>query len=146
MLRNRHIAAIATFPNRENVPYDAAVPRTFGPLSPDHNYPTRRSPCKQRDTILAMPLSRRGKRKRAVRQKLKGQWIHVKLEKRIVAALKRENQARGGRQKRQIIEEALTCYLRLKISPATNGNRALEVQLRPNGYNNYCRNYSRIVE
>ena len=74
------------------------------------------------------------------------QWIHVKLEKRIVAALKRENQARGGRQQRQIIEEALTCYLGLKISLATNGNRALEGQPRPHGYNNYCRNYSRIVE
>jgi hypothetical protein len=40
--------------------------------------------------------------------------LHVKLDKRILAALKKESEARGGRQEHRITEEALALYLGLK--------------------------------
>jgi hypothetical protein len=44
------------------------------------------------------------------------QWLHVKLDKRIHEALKRESEARGGSQERRIREEALAIYFGLKKS------------------------------
>ncbi|HYZ71445.1 MAG TPA: hypothetical protein VE641_00090 [Chthoniobacterales bacterium] len=39
--------------------------------------------------------------------------FHIKLDKRILAALKRESAARGGGQERRITEEALIYHLGL---------------------------------
>jgi hypothetical protein len=69
--------------------------------------------------------------------------LHVKLNRRIFAALKRESEARGGRQEQRITEEALTVYLGLKVLLQTNG--FAELPLTANGIGNSYK-YSRIVE
>jgi hypothetical protein len=43
------------------------------------------------------------------------QDLRVKLDRRVLEALKRESEARGGRQEHRITEEALTVYLGLKV-------------------------------
>jgi hypothetical protein len=68
-----------------------------------------------------MALSKGGKWNSSGQMKAGFQWLHVKLDKRILAALKRESEARGGSQERRITEEALAIYFGLKGSAQTNG-------------------------
>jgi hypothetical protein len=69
--------------------------------------------------------------------------LHIKLDGRILEALKRESEARGGHQERRITEEALTAYLGLKALPQTYGFAGLsETANRPG--NSY--KYSRFIE
>jgi len=84
-----------------------------------------------------------GKRNGSERARKDAQGLHIKLDRRILAALKRESAARGGHQERRITEEALTAYLGLKVLSQTNGFAGLPLTAtRPtNGYK-----YSRIVE
>jgi hypothetical protein len=84
-----------------------------------------------------------GKRNGSERTKTEAQALHIKLDGRILAALKRESEARGGDQERRITEEALTAYLGLKVLSQTNGFAGLpQTATRvSNGYK-----YSRIVE
>jgi hypothetical protein len=49
------------------------------------------------------------------------QSLHLKLDQHILAALKRESEARGGRQERRIAEEALILYFGLKSLLRGNG-------------------------
>jgi hypothetical protein len=49
------------------------------------------------------------------------QWLHVKLDKQLLDALKRESEARGGSQERRITEEALAVYFGLRGSAQANG-------------------------
>jgi hypothetical protein len=87
--------------------------------------------------------AKHGKRNGSERTKADTQALHIKLDRRILAALKRESEARGGRQERRITEEALTVYLGLKVLSQTNGFAGLpRIATRAsNGYK-----YSRIVE
>ena len=84
-----------------------------------------------------------GKQNGSERAKKDAQALRIKLDRRILAALKRESKARGGHQERRITEEALTAYLGLKVLSQTNGFAGLPLTAtRPsNGYK-----YSRIVE
>jgi hypothetical protein len=69
--------------------------------------------------------------------------LHVKLDKRILAALKQESDARGGQQEHRITEEALTLYLGLKTILAQNYAPGLiKTGINPGD----SRMYSRIVE
>jgi hypothetical protein len=80
------------------------------------------------------------KRNRSEREK---QNLRVKLDRRVVEALKRESEARGGRQEHRITEEALTVYLGLKFLLQKHGFAGLpEPATR---VDNHYR-YSRIVE
>jgi hypothetical protein len=67
-----------------------------------------------------MSLSKNGKWNSSAQEKTGFQWLHVKLDKRILAALKRESEARGGSQEPRITEEALAIYFRLKGVAQTN--------------------------
>ena len=69
--------------------------------------------------------------------------LHVKLDKRILAALKKESEARGGRQEHRITEEALALYLGLKTILGQNYFPGL-LQAAINTGDR--RRYSRIVE
>ena len=69
--------------------------------------------------------------------------LHVKLDERILAALKQESEARGGRQEHRITEEALALYLGLKAILGQNYFPGW-VQAAINTGDN--RRYSRIVE
>lgn len=92
---------------------------------------------------IAMMSSKGGKRNGSEQAKENLQGLHVKLDRRILAALKRESEARGGRQEQRITEEALTVYLGLKVLPQTNGfTGSPEIAARRG--NTY--KYSRIVE
>jgi hypothetical protein len=84
-----------------------------------------------------------GKRNGSERTKTDAQALHIKLDRRILAALKRESEARGGHQERRITEEALIAYLGRKVLSQTNGFAGLpQIATRvSNGYK-----YSRIVE
>jgi hypothetical protein len=69
--------------------------------------------------------------------------LHVKLDKRILAALKQESEARGGRQEHRITEEALTLYLGLKtILGQSNVPGLIKTAINSRD----SRKYSRIVE
>jgi hypothetical protein len=68
-----------------------------------------------------MSLSKGGKWNNSRRSKAGLQWLHVKLDKRVLEALKRESNARGGSQERRITEEALVIYFGLRGSTQTNG-------------------------
>jgi len=84
-----------------------------------------------------------GKRNGSERAKTDAQALRIKLDRRILAALKRESKARGGHQERRITEEALTAYLGLKAESQANGFAGLpETAIwTTNSYK-----YSRIVE
>jgi hypothetical protein len=84
-----------------------------------------------------------GKRNGSARAKTDAKALHIKLDRRILAALKRESEARGGHQERRITEEALTAYLGLKMLSQPNGFAGLPLTATraSNGYK-----YSRIVE
>lgn len=69
--------------------------------------------------------------------------LHVKLDKRILAALKQESEARGGRQEHRITEEALALYLGLK---AILGQSYFPGLLQAATNTGDSRRYSRIVE
>jgi hypothetical protein len=69
--------------------------------------------------------------------------LRVKLDKRILAALKQESDARGGQQEHRITEEALTLYLGLKTILAQNYAPDL-IKTAINTIDS--RKYSRIVE
>jgi hypothetical protein len=84
-----------------------------------------------------------GKRNGFERAKTGAQALHIKLDRRILAALKRESEARGGHQERRITEEALTAYLGLKVLWQTNGFGGLP-QIATRASNGY--KYSRIIE
>jgi hypothetical protein len=87
--------------------------------------------------------SKDGKRNQSGRRKANFQGLHVKLDRRVIDALKRESEARGGRQEHRITEEALTIYLGLKALLQSNGFAGLpEVAVRA-GNNYKC---SRVVE
>jgi hypothetical protein len=87
--------------------------------------------------------AKHGKRNGSERTKADTQALHIKLDRRILAALKRESEARGGRQERRITEEALTVYLGLKVLSQTNGFAGLpQIATRAS----YGYKYSRIVE
>jgi hypothetical protein len=82
-----------------------------------------------------------GKRNGSERAKADGQALHIKLDRRILAALKRESEARGGHQEQRITEEALTAYLGLRVLSQTNGFAGLPEARPSSSYK-----YSRIVE
>jgi hypothetical protein len=83
------------------------------------------------------------KRNGSERAKIDAQALHIKIDRRILAALKQESKARGGHQERRITEEALTAYLGLKVLLQTNGFAGLpETAIRTT--NSY--KHSRIVE
>jgi hypothetical protein len=84
-----------------------------------------------------------GKRNGSERAKTDAQALRIKLDRRILAALKRESKARGGHQERRITEEALTAYLGLKVLSQTNGFAGFPGTATPTT-NSY--KYSRIVE
>jgi hypothetical protein len=87
--------------------------------------------------------AKHGKRNGSERTKTDTQALHIKLDRRILAALKRESEARGGHQERRITEEALTAYLGLKVLSQTNGFAGLpQIATRAS----YGYKYSRIVE
>jgi hypothetical protein len=69
--------------------------------------------------------------------------LHVKLDKRILAALKQESEARGGRQEHRITEEALTLYLGLKT---ILGQTYVPGSIKTAINSRDSRKYSRIVE
>jgi hypothetical protein len=69
--------------------------------------------------------------------------LHVKLDKRILAALKQESEARGGRQEHRITEEALALYLGPKTILGQNYFPDLIKTAINSGDS---RKYSRIVE
>jgi hypothetical protein len=71
------------------------------------------------------------------------QWLHVKLDKRIHEALKRESEAQGGSQERRITEEALAIYFGLKRSAQATGAPGPLTML---GYLRDSQARSRIVE
>jgi len=71
------------------------------------------------------------------------QDLRIKLDRRIVEALKRESEARGGRQEHRITEEALTVYLDLKVLLQKHGFAGLPEPATRAG-SHY--KYSRIVE
>jgi len=68
-----------------------------------------------------MSLSKGGQWNNSRQMKAGFQWLHVKLDKRIHEALKRESEARGGSQERRITEEALAIYFGLKRSAQATG-------------------------
>jgi hypothetical protein len=68
-----------------------------------------------------MSLSKDGKWNNSRQTKGGFQWLHVKLDKRVLEALKRESEARGGSQERRITEEALGIYFGLRGSAQANG-------------------------
>jgi hypothetical protein len=71
------------------------------------------------------------------------QSLHIKLDKRILAALKRESKARGGQQEHRITEEALALYFGLK---SVLGRTGLTGSSGSGGNAGSLRKYSRIVE
>jgi len=81
-----------------------------------------------------------GKRNGSERAKTDAQALRIKLDRRILAALKRESEARGGHQERRITEEALTAYLGLRVLSQAIGF-AGSPETRTSSYK-----YSRIVE
>jgi hypothetical protein len=68
-----------------------------------------------------MSLSKGGKWNDSRQTKGGFQWLHVRLDKRLLDALKRESEARGGSQERRITEEALAVYFGLRGSAQANG-------------------------
>jgi hypothetical protein len=89
-------------------------------------------------------MSSKGGKQNASNQTNQSQGLHIdELDPRILAALQRESDARGGRQERRILEEALTVYLGLKALLQANGLAGLaEAMSSAKGYPRY----SRIVE
>jgi hypothetical protein len=71
------------------------------------------------------------------------QDLRIRLDRRIVEALKRESEARGGRQEHRITEEALTVYLGLKALLQKHGFAGLPESATRVGSH---QKYSRIVE
>ena len=69
--------------------------------------------------------------------------FHIKLDKRILSALKRESAARGGGQERRITEEALILHLGLRSVLRGTGFAGMSGNARDAGH---VRKYSRIVE
>ena len=90
-----------------------------------------------------MSLSKAGKWSNSEGGKANFQWLHVKLDKRILAALKRESEARGGSQEPRITEEALAIYFRLKGVAQPN---EVSGPLTMNGCVRGSQKRSRIVE
>jgi hypothetical protein len=90
-----------------------------------------------------MSLSKGGQWNNSRQMKADFQWLHVKLDKRIHEALKRESEARGGSQERRITEEALAIYFGLKRSAQANGAPGPITML---GYLRDSQARSRIVE
>jgi hypothetical protein len=77
------------------------------------------------------------------RPRTKAEALNLKLDRRILAALRRESAARGGHQEERITEEALIAYLGLKALSQTNGFAAFpETAARTTS----SYKYSRIVE
>jgi hypothetical protein len=70
-----------------------------------------------------MSLPKGGKCNNSRQSKARFRWLHVKLDKRVLEALKRESNARGGSQERRITEEALVIYFGLRGSARTNGTQ-----------------------
>jgi hypothetical protein len=93
--------------------------------------------------ISIMSLSKNGKHNSSDQLKSGFQWLHVKLNRRIVAALKRESEARGGSQEPRITEEALAIYFRLKGVAQMNGDPG---PMTTAGYLRSSQKSSRIVE
>ena len=93
--------------------------------------------------ISIMSLSKGGKWNNSEEVKANFQWLHVKVDKRILAELKRESEARGGSQERRITEEALAIYFRLKGLVRRNG---VSGPLTVAGYMRDSQKRSRIVE
>jgi len=88
-------------------------------------------------------MSSKGGKRNASSQRNQSQGLHIELDPRILAALQRESDARGGRQERRILEEALTVYLGLKVLLQANGLASLaEAVSSVKGYPRY----SRMVE
>ena len=69
------------------------------------------------------------------------QPVQIKLDPRIVEALKQESDARGGHQERRILEEALSFYLGLTKAGQTKANEGVS-----KGAVSFAPKYSRIVE
>ena len=69
--------------------------------------------------------------------------FHIKLDKRILSALKRESAARGGGQERRIMEEALILHLGLRSVLRGIGFAGMSGNARDAGQ---VTKYSRIVE
>jgi hypothetical protein len=69
--------------------------------------------------------------------------FHIKLDKRILNALKRESAARGGGQERRITEEALILHLGLRSALRATGLTGISGSA-PDP--RHLRKYSRIVE
>ena len=87
--------------------------------------------------------SKGGKRNESGQAKANSEGLHVKLDRRIIDALRRESEARGGRQEHQITEEALAVYLSLRASSQNKGFAALS-EMAVRAGNIY--KYTRIVE
>ncbi|HTD16579.1 MAG TPA: hypothetical protein VK673_15455 [Chthoniobacterales bacterium] len=69
--------------------------------------------------------------------------FHIKLDKRILTALKRESAARGGGQERRITEEALILHLGLRSVLRGTGFTGISGSATEA---RHVRKYSRIVE
>jgi hypothetical protein len=88
----------------------------------------------------------KGEKQNASNQTNQSQGLHIdELDPRILAALQRESDARGGRQERRILEEALTVYLGLKALSLLQANGLAGLAEAMSSAKGYPR-YSRIVE
>jgi hypothetical protein len=99
--------------------------------------------AKENPGISIMSLSKGGKWNNSRQTKAGFDWLHVKLDRRLLDALKRESEARGGSQERRITEEALAIYFGLRGSAQANGTPS---PIAMAGYMRGSQARSRIVE